>query len=56
VVDLRTGDADVAIRRERAGSIKADALGRPRNRLAMTLFSRIKINYESVAGNPWWLI
>ena len=28
-----------------------------RNRLRMTLFSRIKINYESVrAGNPRWLI
>ena len=28
-----------------------------RNRLRMTLFSRIKINYESVrAGNPRWLV
>jgi hypothetical protein len=28
-----------------------------RNRLRMTLFSRIKINYESVkGGNPRWLV
>src|SRR5688500_16468552 len=32
----------------RAESVEGDLLARPRNRLGMTLFSRVKIDYESV--------